>query len=314
MIGLLRVELTRLRWRRAVLALLALGVVAPALVFAATVVSTEAKPFDEVVEQYGKEVLTQVEDCVAHPRRYGVDQGGSDGVQRACERVISGYYGEAELDLRAERESNSGPAAIALLTLVLLLVGTTFAGHDWNTGSISNQLLFEPRRHRVWLAKLLAVGLVATLLSTLVLLAHWTGLYAVSSLRNLDQPDLAVAAAYKQVVLGVMVVCAAGLLGFGLTMLLRSTVATLGVLFATGFGGVILVAAGVASAERVMPWGNFVAWVVGGYDYYVYDDCFSADCVPVRHIERSDSAVYFAVILAVVLVGSLASFRRRDLP
>ena len=29
---------------------------------------------------------------------------------------------------------------------MMLLVGTTFAGHDWNTGSMSNQLLFEPRR------------------------------------------------------------------------------------------------------------------------------------------------------------------------
>ena len=42
----------------------------------------------------------------------------------------------------------------------MLLLGTTFAGHDWNTGSMSNQLLFEPRRERVWLAKALAVGML----------------------------------------------------------------------------------------------------------------------------------------------------------
>ena len=45
-----------------------------------------------------------------------------------------------------------------LVTLVMLLAGTTFAGHDWNTGSMGNQLLFEPRRARVWGAKLAAVS------------------------------------------------------------------------------------------------------------------------------------------------------------
>ena len=312
MIALLRVELTRLRWRRAVLALLALGVVVPAVVFVGTAISSQSKTLDELAEQYGQQVLTQVEDCTAQPREHGVDPGGD--TQKDCERLIQGYYGEAPLDLRSERENASGPALVALLTLVMLLVGTTFAGHDWNTGSMSNQLLFEPRRHRVWLAKLLAVGAVAAGLATLMLLAHWTGLYAVSSARDLVQPEHSVVAAYKQVVLGVLLVAAAGVLGYALTMLLRSTVATLGVMFATGFAGVVVVAAGVDSAERVMPWGNFIAWVVGRYDYYVYEDCFTAECVPVRHIERSDSAVYFLVLLVVVVTASLVSFRQRDVP
>ena len=195
----------------------------------------------------------------------------------------------------------------------MLMVGTTFAGHDWNTGSISNQLLFEPRRPRVWLAKLLAVGLVGGVLALAVLVAHWTGLNLVSSARDLDQPPHALEAAYKQAVLGTVLVSAAGVLGYTLTMLLRSTVATLGVLFASGFLGIVSVAVGFASSERFMPWSNFAAFVVGRYSYYV-DSCFGGDCNPERHVDRADAVVYFLVILAVVTAASLSTFRSRDLP
>ncbi len=35
----------------------------------------------------------------------------------------------------------------------MVIAGCTFAGADWSSGSMTNQLLFEPRRGRVWLAK-----------------------------------------------------------------------------------------------------------------------------------------------------------------
>ena len=145
-----------------------------------------------------------------------------------------------------------------LITLVMLLAGTTFAGHDWNTGSMGNQLLFEPRRARVWAAKLAAVVLAGGGLALAVLVAYWTGLYAVASARDLPIPDHAMVAAYKQAVLGTIFVAGAAAFGYVLTMLLRSTVGTLGLLFATGFLGLVVVGAlGIESAEQVMPWGNF---------------------------------------------------------
>ena len=55
----------------------------------------------------------------------------------------------------------------------MIIVGTTFAGADWSSGSMSNQLLFEPRRPKVWLAKGAAV-LVGTLVASAVILtAFW---------------------------------------------------------------------------------------------------------------------------------------------
>jgi hypothetical protein len=310
-IALLRVELTRLRWRRAVLGLAVLGLVVPVIIFVGTVLTTQQKSLAELREDYGSTFDQELSSCQEHPGGYGVPRDGD--VAAACVERIRANFGSPPLDLREQRERGTGPAVIALLAMLTLLAGTTFAGHDWNTGSISNQLLFEPRRHRVWLAKLLAVAAAAGLLALAVLVAHWTGLSVVSSVRDLAQPPHALTAAYKQAVLGTVLVTGAGVLGYALTMLLRSTVATLGVLFASGFLGIVSVAVGLENSERFMPWGNFSAFVVGRYTYYV-NSCYSGDCDPARHIDRADSVVYFLVILSVVTAASLVSFRSRDLP
>ena len=206
-----------------------------------------------------------------------------------------------------------------MLAMLMLLLGTTFAGHDWNTGSMGNQLLFEPRRARVWTAKLAAVVLLAAGLAAVVLFAYWTGLYAVASVRDLPIPDHAMVAAYKQAVLGTLFAAGGAAFGYALTMLLRSTVGTLGILFAAGFLGIVIVGAmGIESAEQVMPWGNFVAFVVGGYTYYAYGDCAAGfpdgGCNPAHLIDRVHGTIYFLVVLAAVAVPSFVSFLKRDVP
>ena len=66
-----------------------------------------------------------------------------------------------------------------------MLVGTTFAGHDWNTGSMSNQLLFEPRRLRVWMAKGAAVLLTGLVVGAVVLALFWGGAALLASSRDI---------------------------------------------------------------------------------------------------------------------------------
>lgn len=311
MIRLVRTELTRLRWRRAVLMLLALGIVATAAIFIGVVVETRIRTIEDIAAQNGQQVLDDVQRCVKHPRHYGVDPG--DGLQTRCEDKIAGWYGAGRLDLREQREAGTGPALIAILTLLLLLAGTTFVGHDWNSGSMSNQLLFEPRRLRVWLAKAVAVVLTAGVLAGVVLVAYWSGLWAVAAARDVPIAEHAVEAAYKQAALGTVFVAGAALLGYALTMLLRTTVGSLGLLLVIAFLGIVLAWTGFGGAERFMPWGNFAAFVIGGYTYL--DQCSSYNCSSVAHtIDRSDSAVYFLVVLLVVTVPSLIGFGRRDVP
>jgi hypothetical protein len=316
-IPLVLVELTRLRWRRAALVLMALGVLAPLAVFIGIVVTTHAQTLDDLVAEHGPMVQHEYDACLVHPRRYGLPTDLSDAdAAIACENSVAQGWGNARLDLVEQRESGTGPAVIVLITLVMLLAGTTFAGHDWNTGSMGNQLLFEPRRGRVWAAKLAAVVLAAGALALAVLVAYWTGLYAVASARDLPIPDHAMVAAYKQAALGTIFAAGGAAFGYVLTMLLRSTVGTLGLLFAAGFLGLVVVGAlGIESAEQVMPWGNFIAYTVGGYTYYNGDVCFGpGGCSTTHVIERLHGTVYFLVILVAVGVPSFLSFLRRDVP
>jgi len=319
-IRLLRVELTRLLWRRAAVALMALGVVATVAIFVGTVLTTSEQSIDDLVDDYGTVVSDEYADCLQHPRQHGVPDVTlpEDQLATACEQLVAQSWGHSQLDL-VEQRGGSGVAVIVMLTLALLLAGTTFAGHDWNTGSMANQLLFEPRRSRVWGAKLAAVVVAGGALALAVLVAYWTGLYAVASSRDLVIPDQAVSAAYKQAVLGALLVAGAAGLGYALTMLLRSTVGTLGLLFGAGVVGIVLTQAlGVTSLERFMPWGNFTAFAIGTYEAYDYDSCFSTGydggCEPTVLLHRADGAVYFVVLLTVLALFSLLAFRRRDVP
>jgi hypothetical protein len=279
-IALLLVELTRLRWRRAILLLLAAAAAIPAIVFGFLVYDTRPLTPDELV------------------------RSGDDF-----------YYSRATLDLVSERTSGTGIAVALILLMLFVLVGTTFIGHDWNTGSLSNQLLFEPRRDRVWVAKALVVGVVALVVSLVVLTVYWTGLWAVTVHRDIDLPDHALAAAYKQGVLGAFFAAAAAVFGYSLTMFFRSTVATLGVLFGVAVAGSALVAAtGLSDHAHLMPWTNYEAYLVGSSTTYDYD-CFSYDepsCQTV--VTRAESLPYFAAVMAIVIAPSVITFRRRDVP
>ena len=113
---------------------------------------------------------------------------GTD-VQAGCEDMTlpqPDWFGtRPTLSLDDERSGGSGLVVATILAMLLLLLGATFAGHDWNSGSMSNQLLFEPRRARVWAAKAVAVLLAGLVVAGGVLLVFWGGLWWLSELRGL---------------------------------------------------------------------------------------------------------------------------------
>ena len=134
---------------------------------------------------------------------------------------------------------------VVVVTLLLVLAGTTFAGHDWNSGSMSNQLLFEPRRARVWVAKggVVLGGRVHRLpwSCSPALLARPLRRRPVPRPPGRQRPARRLPAARAARAPSSRPVAALG--GFALTMLFRSTVATLGVLFAVAIAGGLLIAA-----------------------------------------------------------------------
>ena len=317
----MRVELTRLRWRRAILLLLVAAVVLPALLLAGTAWSSRPMSDAEVdsllADRFAQREVTR---CERQPQNY-TEVSTSD--PDACRELIAGWYGGRQ-PLSVQGELDDGLlAASTLVLLLLLLAGTTFVGHDWNTGSMSNQLLFEPRRGRVWATKATALVLVAGLLGTAVLAAYWSGLLGLAASRDLTVPDGVVGDGFEQVLRTGALGAAGAVGGYALTMLFRSTVATVGVLFALAVAsGAVLGIVGQASARWTPPL-NVIAVVQDGATYYdestVPPECFTGsgrglECSGERTISAADGGLYLGTGLLLVTVASVVSFRRRDVP
>jgi ABC-2 type transport system permease protein len=329
-IRLLKVELDRLRWRRAVVVLLAAAIVVPVLIYLA--VAYDTRPVsdaerEQVEQQVAAEaerprVQRELQRCLETPADYGLAPG--EDPAEYCESMVlpqpEWYLSREPLDLRHQVDEGAGIGVAAVLAVLLLLVGTTFVGHDWNTGSMGNQLLFESRRVRVWLAKGLAVLLVGAVVSGAVLFSYWGGLLALAHLRDLPVPDGVVSDVYAQALRATVLATLAGVAGYVLTMLFRSTVATLGILFAVAVAVPILFTVFVFPGHiSLQPQNNGWALIKGGVEITDYDDdsCWddptdTEGCIV--EITTAESSLYFGSLLVVTGVPSLLLYRRRDVP
>jgi hypothetical protein len=318
---LVGVELTRLRWRRAVLILLLLAVVIPAIIAAARVWSTRPVTADEIATVISNNAQ-DIARCEKHPNQYGVPKAA--GEQACTDLIVSWYTGREKLSLAGERTGGSGMGVIAVLTVLLMLAATTFVGHDWNSGSMSNQLLFEPRRGRIWAAKAASVTLLALVVSAVVSTAYWLTIWATVKVRDLPVLDGALSDALGYGWRGAAFATAAALGGYALTMLFRSTVATIGVLFGVAVAGGIVIAA-LAIGEQWQPQKNVAAIVKDGTTYYVDvpQSCYAPgrgpataddECDPSRELTLAHGTAYYGAALVLTMGASVVSFRRRDVP
>jgi ABC-2 type transport system permease protein len=327
---LLAVELTRLRWRRAVLILLGVSFVVPAIIWAGLMWNTrpvsdaDLRQAQQQVDRDLAAMQGEIDRCIQHPRQYGINKDLDEAILRGrCEEMmgrpqIDWYLYRPQLDVAQER-TNTGGGVITVLIGLVMLIGTTFVGHDWNSGSMSNQLLFEPRRLRIWGAKALIVFVVGLVTSALALAGFWAATAAVAA-----QRDLVVAPGTWDLIRdsaarGALLAALAGVGAYALTMLFRSTVATLGIMFGVSVGAsILIVVIAQEQAERWLPSSNVYAWLFDGYEYWDESLCrggYSGDgsqCM--AHLSQSAGATYLVAILAVAVLLSLWSFRRRDVP
>ncbi len=328
-VRLLLVELRRYLRRRAVQLLMAACVAVPAFIGVVTILNTQP-PSDAEIALLEREAemnrQAEIDYCTENPAEWGIDADGTDAAA-ACERQVPGpeeyaydygYYDTLWID---EEQSNSGVAVASVLAILLLLAGTTFTGHDWNSGSVSNQLLFEPRRSRVWSAKALVVTGGALVVSAVVMTAYWAVLGAVAHSRGtLGDGDLLDALQMGWRSAGVA--AAASLLGFVLTMLFRSTVATIGILLGASVAGSLLLAA-LGVSERWNPAVNLLALIDNGTTVYSADACtddghgyayddYGNYCE--EEVTFTDASLYLGSFLLVSGVASFVSFGRRDVP
>lgn len=326
---LLRVELTRLLCRRAVLVILAVAVAIPTVIGVATVLNTQRPSAEELAvaeEQLAAEadhpaVQRRYERCLAEPERMLGEPVPSD-VEAACSQnflpQLDWFVYWDELSLEQEREEGSGLAVVIVLAILMMLVGTTFAGHDWASGSVSNQLLFEPRRPLVWGAKGVVVSGLAGLFTALVVTAYWLLLAAAARSRDIPTGDGLLLDCLQSGWRGAGVAAGAAFAGYALTMLFRSTVAALGVLLAASVaGGIVLAVIGIGSIWN--PGLNIAAVILDGATYWAEVPCpetdsFGGYCTVEKELPIGRALWFLGSGLVLFAAASLTSFHRRDVP
>lgn len=321
------VELYRLRLRRAVVVLLAGCLVATIVVLVGTLWSTrpvsaeELRQAQEQVERDRNSRFFQrdLARCERNPARFGVDEASM------CETMmgpqVDWYLSRSPLRLQAALRG-PGLGVITVLMGLLMLVGTTFAGADWNSGSMSNQLLFEPRRLRVWAAKAAAVVAVAVVTSAALLGAFWGVTALVADAWEIKVPPDITGTILASSARAVLVIGAATLGAYAVTMLVRSTVFTLGAMFAVVVGATVVMAL-LGISEAWFPNKNLGAVIWDGTRYFVEPPpaCFEGprrpeglDCRAFERLSLWTGVRNLGVLLAGAVALSLWSFRRRDVP
>ncbi|MGL5826338.1 MAG: hypothetical protein ACRCYU_16225 [Nocardioides sp.] len=328
MIRLLRVELTRVRWRRAI-RLLVIGVfVLVGLVAAAAWWDSRPISASDLAEAQAQvdrirtdpQVQKDIARCEKDPEGFLGDGNGSD--PQTCEEVLVGsaenYVGR--IPWTVSDRALETTFIVGYIVLALLIVGgATYAGADWNSGSMSNQLLFDTRRGRVWLAKAVAVLLTSAVVATLALGAFWVFIWWVMGTRGVDTPEALWRTIGWDAGRTVLLAASAAVGGYAITMLFRNTVATLGLLFAVSVVGSILVALiPVAGIGRWDLATNLTGIMVDGKQYYDYSLCPDLSggpkCDPEQVLTLAEG-VRFLGPLGLLAVGlSWWSFRRREIP
>lgn len=326
---LLRVELTRLLCRRAVLVILAVAVAIPTVIGVATVLNTRPPSADDLAfaeqqvadETARPQVQRGFQRCLDHPSRFLGDPVPDD-VRAACTEnylpQVDWYLYWERLNLVEERERGSGLAVVTVLAILMMLAGTTFAGHDWASGSVSNQLLFEPRRLRMWTAKGAVVTGLATAFAAAVATLFWLLLAVAARSRDIPVGDGILLDSLQSGWRGAGVAGAAALAGYALTMLFRSTVAALGVLLAASVaGGIVLAVVGIDSVWN--PGLNVAAVILDGTTYWAREPCpggtgFSDYCEVEKTLPLGRAVWFLGSGLVLFVAASLVSFHRRDVP
>jgi hypothetical protein len=306
--------------------LLAVSVAIPVVIAVATIFNSRPPSDSDLAyaeEQVAAElerpaVQRQYQRCLNDPEsRLGTPL--PDDIEAACDESYlpqpEWYVYWEPLDLVAERDQGSGLAVVVVLAILMMLAGTTFAGHDWASGSVSNQLLFEPRRPLVWAAKAAVVTVAAGVVAAVIVSGYWLVLRAVASSRDLPVGDGVLLDCLQSGWRGAGVAAGAALAGYALTMLFRSTVAALGILLAASVaGGIVLAVIGVDSVWN--PGLNIAAVILDGQTYWTDGPCtgvnFGDGCEKTLTLGR---ALWFLLTgLALFVAASLASFNRRDVP
>jgi ABC-2 type transport system permease protein len=215
-------------------------------------------------------------------------------------------------------------ALAALMALMAFVVGASFVGAEWSSGGMMNLLLWRPQRLKVLGAKLLALLVGLTALTT-VTAAAWTGVFALIASQRGSLSSMTSGAWQSFVLMEVralVLVIAVGAVGFGLASLGRHTAVALGaaigavILFQFGLGTVLSLAnVKFVEAYLIPIWG--MAWMNKSVKLENYDACnysASGGCQPdTLTITWPMAGGVLAVVIVLVVGAAMWTMRSRDI-
>ena len=212
----------------------------------------------------------------------------------------------------------------AILALAAFVIGASFVGAEWSTGGMMNLLLWRPQRLKV-LGTKLAAFLAALAALAVVVAVVWTLVFVlIANLRG--SMDGMTSGAWQSVALtelrALVLILAAGAVGFGLASLGRTTAlalgATIGAVVVFQFGLVtVLSLAEVPFAEAwLLPiWG--IAWMQKEIKLENYNTCqfsTSSGCLPDTLTLTWPMAGGLMGLAVVLVVGAaMWTMRSRDI-
>lgn len=228
------VELRRLFARRLVRGLVLLVVLGIAFGAVATYVSSD--DLAGALEGAEIERSAMFESCVASDG-FGAGQNlppEFESVEDFCRTQIPSASDLASTFVYSEMGEEGLIGTAPLLSIIGLLIGASFIGAEWQAGSMTTLLTWEPRRVVVIVAKMIAavlgVGLIVLLLQALLLLIFLPVGLALGSTAGVDATWLEQTAATAA-----RISTAGGLtalIGVSIATIGRHTTAALGVAFA----------------------------------------------------------------------------------
>ncbi|MPQ97140.1 ABC transporter permease subunit [Modestobacter sp. I12A-02628] len=326
--GLLRAEAHRFLSRRfiqVVLALAVLGWLAAVLVASTQYSSAGPEELARAEQRLAQDVQQanrDREECLTGPDRpedVPVDSGCGQEV-RAEDYEVASYLIPAPFSLADEGQG--GAIAFGAAAAVLaFLIGATFVGAEWSTRSMVALLFWETRRTRVLGAKALVV-VGAALLIGLAAAAMWLAM--ASLLRAVAGDGARLPDDFWSGLLslqgrGVLLALLAGLLGFGLTHLVRNTGAALGIAFVYVAIAETAVRIFLPNAQPWLLTNNAIALVVpDGLTLYIPQRTLDGSGLPVEQgteyvLGNLQAGLWLGAVAAVVIGAGMVLFARRDL-
>ncbi|RYU09561.1 hypothetical protein [Nocardioides iriomotensis] len=320
---LLAVELDRYRSRRAVAMLVLVATLLTVLLAATALWDTRPVSWAERARAEAQlqqalddpQLQEDVDDCRDNPEAFFGPGTTSEQCADFLVPRLENFVPRATLDL-GKVVHGRGTALIVIVTSLLVIAGATFVGADFTTGSMSNQLLFVPRRTTVWAAKGLAVLLSGLVVAAVLVVGFWAVLSLVADARGISTPDRVLWDVRWTALRGIVIAACGGLGGYAVTVVLRRTVGTVALLFAYVVGGEALVFA--LPFQRAGEWSlanNALAWIHDGAR--VFDDNLPcrpglAGCQRSYELSLGHGAAYLGGVLLLALLVSWLVFSRRD--